>query len=96
MAKRELDPSQLDLFKTENNSALKKDEKITRSEWEKADELAFEMMGESGKMIKNSTREEREAENEEVRKGFRVLRAKLGLPPKEGDQAEMPLENDKK
>ena len=41
MAKRELDPSQLDLFKTENNSALKKDEKITRSEWEKADELAF-------------------------------------------------------
>ena len=54
------------------------------------------MMGESGKMIKNSTREEREAENEEVRKGFRVLRAKLGLPPKDGDQAEMPLENDKK
>ena len=47
------------------------------------------------KLLEHKTRKEREAEDEEVKKGFRILRAKLGLPPKEGDQAEMSLEDDK-
>lgn len=96
MNRKEADPSQLDFFKTQNEPAPKQDKKITSSEWEEADKLAFEMTIGEGKMIKNPSRKGREAENEEVRKGFRILRAKLGLPPKEGDQAEMPFENDKK
>lgn len=96
MPKRDIDPSQLDLFKTQNDPALKQGNKMTSSEWEAANNLAFDLTVGEGKMIKNSSREEREAENEEVRKGFRILRAKLGLPPKEGDQAEMPFKDDKK
>lgn len=95
MNKKEIDPNQLDLFNPQNESAPKQDKKMTSSEWEEADKLAFEMTIGKGMMIKNPSRKEREAENEEVRKGFRILRAKLGLPPKEGDQAEMPLNDDK-
>lgn len=91
MNRKEIDPNQLDLFKPQNEPAQKKDEKKTSSEWEEADKLAFEMTVGEGKMIKNPSREERDAENEEVRKGFRILRAKLGLPPKEGDQAKCRL-----
>lgn len=96
MHKKEIDPNQLDLFKSQNDPAPKKDDKMTSSEWDAANNLAFDITVGEGKMIKNLSREEREAENEEVRKGFRILRAKLGLPPKEGDQAEMPFKNDKK
>lgn len=96
MNKKEIDPNQLDLFKPQSDSAPKKDDKMTSSEWDAANDLSFKITTPGGKLIKNPTREEREAENEEVRKGFRILRAKLGLPPKEGDQAEMPLNDDKK
>lgn len=96
MNRKEIDPNQLDLFKPQNDPTPEKDKKMTSSEWEEADKLAFEMTTPGGKLIKNPSREEREAENEEVKKGFRILRAKLGLPPKEGDQAEMPFDNDKK
>lgn len=96
MNRKEADPNQLDLFKPQSEPAPKKDDKITSSEWEAANKLAFDMTTPGGKLIKNPTREEREALDEEVKKGFRILRAKLGLPPKEGDQAEMPFDNDKK
>ncbi len=96
MRGKETDPNQLDLFKPQSDPAAKEKEKITGSEWEEADKLAFEMTVGEGKMIKNPSREERKTEDEEIKKGFRILRAKLGLPPKGGDQGEMPFENDKK
>ena len=96
MRRKEIDLNQLDLFKPQSEPAAKEIEQITGNEWKKADKLAFEMTVDKGKMIKNPSREERKAEDEEIEKGFRILRAKLGLPPKKGDQGEMPLKIDEK
>lgn len=93
---KEINPEQLDLFKPQSGQTPKENDKVSENEWEEADKLAFEMTVGEGKMIKNPSRAERQAEDEEIKKGFRILRAKLGLPPKEGDQGEMPLENNKK
>ena len=96
MRRKETDPNQLDLFRPQSEPAAKETGKMTGSEWEEANKLAFEMTVGKGKMIKNPSREERKAEDEEIEKGFRILRAKLGLPPKKGDQGEMPLKIDEK
>lgn len=102
MAKREVDPSQLDLFKTQNEPAPKQEKKITSNEWkepsEEAKRLAREMNPLPGKEIPILNRWEERKESQKVKDAVAELGRKLGIKKyiEENPQEDLPIDKDKK